>query len=234
MIGRVDEITSAVGRLGALSNGTRSFEDVLAAALPGGPVLDLASDPTALAIKAGLASGPNGSDPAPGAIDDGQRAVAGPSTSVTMTPTFDAPAALGEPDWASALPQAGQRWAGAIDAAASSAGIDPRLLAALVWSESAFDPGAVSPAGAIGLGQLMPGTASGLGVNPWEPTENLDGAARYLAEQIDRFGRTDHALAAYNAGPGRVLDAGGVPNIAETQAYVRIVLDRFTHLGGAE
>ena len=91
-----------------------------------------------------------------------------------------------------------------IKAAARRHGISPALLAALVRAESAFDPYAVSRVGARGLGQLMPGTARKLGVtNSFDPEQNLDGAARYLAEQFMRFGTPRRALAAYNAGPER-------------------------------
>jgi soluble lytic murein transglycosylase-like protein len=134
--------------------------------------------------------------------------------------------------WADALPEAGRPWAGAIEAAATRAGVDPRLLAAITRAESGFNPNALSGAGAVGLTQLMPGTAAGLGVNPTDPFANLDGGARYLAGQLDSFGRVDLALAAYNAGPGAVRQAGGVPDYPETQAYVGRVLDYYQQLGG--
>jgi soluble lytic murein transglycosylase-like protein len=132
--------------------------------------------------------------------------------------------------WASKLPAAGQRFAGAIDQAAREAGIDPALLAALVRHESNFEPDVRSHAGAIGLAQLMPGTAAGLGVDPTDPLQNLQGGARYLREQLDRFGTPELALAAYNAGPNRVAQAGGIPRIAETQAYVPRVLATWEQL----
>ncbi|HWD73241.1 MAG TPA: transglycosylase SLT domain-containing protein [Actinomycetota bacterium] len=134
--------------------------------------------------------------------------------------------------WADALPPAGRPWAGAIDAAATKAGVDPRLLAAITQAESGFNPAALSGAGAVGLTQLMPGTASGLGVDPTDPVANLDGGARYLAGQLDSFGRVDLAVAAYNAGPGAVRQAGGVPDYPETQAYVLRVLGYYQQLGG--
>ena len=124
----------------------------------------------------------------------------------------------------------GAPWAERIAAAASEAGIDPALFAAIVRHESGFDPRAVSPAGAIGLAQLMPGTAAGLGVDPYDPDDNLRGGARYLRAQLDRFGATDLALAAYNAGPSRVEQAGGVPRIPETQRYVQQVLASWQEL----
>ena len=118
-------------------------------------------------------------------------------------------------------------------AAARKEGVDPRLLAAVAWSESGFSAGARSPAGAVGLMQLMPRTAAGLGVDPTDPQQALRGGARYLSQQLKAFGgREDLALAAYNAGPGAVRKHGGIPPYAETQAYVRTVLSRYTALGG--
>lgn len=105
--------------------------------------------------------------------------------------------------------------------------LSPALLEALVWQESRWRENAVSPAGARGLAQLMPGTARYLGVNPDDPMQNLEGGARYLHEQINRFGGDlEKALAAYNAGPGRVIRAGGVPNIPETRQYVTAIMGR--------
>lgn len=113
--------------------------------------------------------------------------------------------------------------------AAASAGISPTLLEAVVWQESRWRPGAVSPKGALGLGQLMPGTASELGVDPRDPDANLIGAARYLRALLDRFdNNVELALAAYNAGPGRVARAQAIPNIAETRAYVSEITARLT------
>jgi soluble lytic murein transglycosylase-like protein len=117
--------------------------------------------------------------------------------------------------------------------AATAANISPTLLAALVWQESRWNPQAVSSKGAIGLAQLMPGTARYLGVNPADPAANLIGGARYLRELLDQFGGdVEKALAAYNAGPGRVRSAGGVPAIAETRAYVASIVRRISFLGG--
>jgi soluble lytic murein transglycosylase-like protein len=135
------------------------------------------------------------------------------------------------PEWIGRLPAAGRSWAIPIDAVAANRGIDGRLLAAVVWTESNFQPTVVSHAGAIGLAQLMPGTAAGLRVDPWDPIPNLDGGARYLRTQLERFGSLDLALAAYNAGPNRVQSAGpGIPNIVETQLYVVRVIERYEEL----
>ena len=105
--------------------------------------------------------------------------------------------------------------------------ISPYLLEAVVWQESRWNPSARSRVGAIGLAQLMPGTARDLGVDPRDPIQNLTGGARYLRQQLNRFdGNVEKALAAYNAGPGRVMTAGGIPSIPETQAYVRAIVAR--------
>jgi soluble lytic murein transglycosylase-like protein len=108
--------------------------------------------------------------------------------------------------------------------------LSPTLIEALVWQESRWRADAVSPVGARGLAQLMPGTARDLGVNPLDPFANLEGGARYLREQLDRFdGDIEKALAAYNAGPGRVIAAGGVPRIRETQGYVAAIMGRLSN-----
>ena len=107
--------------------------------------------------------------------------------------------------------------------------LSPALLEALVWQESRWRADAISPVGARGLAQLMPGTARELGVNPDDPFANLEGGARYLREQLDRFdGDLERALAAYNAGPGRVIRANGIPRIRETQHYVAAIMGRLS------
>jgi soluble lytic murein transglycosylase-like protein len=119
------------------------------------------------------------------------------------------------------------QFAAALTQAASAANVSPTLLSALVWQESRWNPQAVSPKGAMGLTQLMPGTARDLGVNPADPIANLQGGARYLRQLLDQFdGNVEKALAAYNAGPARVRSAGGVPAIAETRAYVASIVRR--------
>lgn len=112
--------------------------------------------------------------------------------------------------------------------------LSPALIEALVWQESRWNPAAVSPVGARGLGQLMPGTARELGVNPDDPYANLEGAARYLRIQLDRFGDLELALAAYNAGPARVQRARGIPRIRETQNYVASIMGRLSNYSRSE
>lgn len=130
------------------------------------------------------------------------------------------------------------RFGAHIEKSAAAAGLDPRLVLAVVMEESGGNPSARSPVGARGLMQLMPGTARQLGVhNALDPAANLSGGSRYLSEQLERFdGRLDLALAAYNAGPGAVDRAGGrVPGFRETRAYVQRVMARYERLkGGTE
>lgn len=109
----------------------------------------------------------------------------------------------------------------AIARAAVRYDLSPDLLDAVARSESGYDPDIVSPAGAIGIMQLMPDTARALGVDPWDPEQNIMGGAAYLRGLVDRFdGDLERALAAYNAGPGRVVQYRGVPPFRETRAYV--------------
>ena len=110
-------------------------------------------------------------------------------------------------------------------AASQKYGVPAALLSAVAKQESGYDPNAVSRAGAKGLMQLMPGTARTLGVtNPFDPSQAIDGAARMLRDLTHRFGSTELALAAYNAGPGAVLKYDGIPPYPETQRYVRNVM----------
>ncbi len=111
-------------------------------------------------------------------------------------------------------------------AAARRHNIPEDLFLRLVRTESGFRPAARSSKGAIGLAQLMPGTAQQLGVNPHDPQQNLEGGARYLRQQYQKFGDWRLALAAYNAGPGAVERHRGVPPYRETQNYVRAILGR--------
>jgi len=121
------------------------------------------------------------------------------------------------------------RWQPRIAELAAKYDISPALLAAVVWQESRWNPGAVSPMGARGLAQLMPDTARQMGIDPHDPSANLEGGARYLRLQLDAFGGDlEKALAAYNAGPARVARAGGVPAIRETQLYVSSILARLS------
>ncbi len=166
---------------------------------------------------------PPPSPPTPtfGAMLQGEAAIGGAG----LVPVGAGGASLGEPSQFDAL----------IVQAAQEAGVPPALVKAVAKAESGFNPGAVSPAGASGLMQLMPGTARGLGVtDPFDPLQSLRGGARYLRAQLDRFGGDPSlALAAYNAGPGAVAKYGGIPPYAETQAYVPRVLGYFQQFGGA-
>jgi len=138
--------------------------------------------------------------------------------------TATAAPAAGTTATGAATPGANTPYATEIDAAAKKYNVDPALLRGLIRQESNFNPNAGSPAGARGLTQLMPGTAAALGVDPSVPAQAIEGGAKYLRQQLDKFGGDPaKALAAYNAGPGAVQRYGGVPPYAETQAYVQKV-----------
>lgn len=111
-------------------------------------------------------------------------------------------------------------------------GVDPRLVVAVVACESSFRPDAVGKKGEIGLGQLKPETATALGVDPYDPVQNVDGCVRYLKRQLNSFGSLELALAAYNAGPNAVRKAGGIPQNGITPKYVQKVLDLYRRLCG--
>lgn len=180
-------------------------------------------------FRAAAAAAPVSSPAAAGVSARSPAATPGPAGSSAL----GAPAGGLVGDWAAGVPPEGRAWAPSIERAALRAEVDPALLASLVWAESGFRPDARSHAGAVGLAQLMPATAAGLGVDPHDPQQNLEGGARYLAEQLRRFGRPELALAAYNAGPARVEAAGGIPAITETQTYVPRVMGYYQQLRGA-
>ena len=165
------------------------------------------------------------------------RWIAGPHVSppaIEASPLAEVPAEVVVPDRAVAQPSVHAAvvpaaYSAKVAELAARFDLSPALIEALVWQESRWRPNAISPAGARGLAQLMPGTARDLGVNPDDPFANLEGGARYLREQLDRFdGDIEKALAAYNAGPGRVIAANGIPRIRETQTYVSSVMGRLS------
>lgn len=117
-----------------------------------------------------------------------------------------------------------------IQVAATRFGVDRNLVDAVAWQESRYNPRALSTAGAMGVMQLMPGTARQLGVrNPQDVEQNVVGGTAYLRQQLERFGNNvPLALAAYNAGPGAVIKYGGIPPYRETQDYVRQIMQRLS------
>jgi len=134
-----------------------------------------------------------------------------------------------EADPATSIQAVPQAFAAKVQELSARYDLSPALIEAVVWQESRWHTAARSTAGARGLSQLMPGTALSLGVNPDDPLANLEGGARYLRYLLDHFdGDIEKALAAYNAGPGRVDQAGGVPRIRETQTYVAAVMGRLS------
>jgi soluble lytic murein transglycosylase-like protein len=120
----------------------------------------------------------------------------------------------------------------AMNAAGEKYGVDPALLQSVIQQESGFNPYATSAAGAQGLMQLMPATASSLGVtDPYDPLQSIDAGAKYLSGKIAEYGgNTSLALAAYNAGSGAVARYGGIPPYPETQNYVQSVEDHYQQL----
>jgi soluble lytic murein transglycosylase-like protein len=119
-------------------------------------------------------------------------------------------------------------WEPDIQTLSEKYGLDPDLARAVMRMESGGNPDAVSSAGAIGLMQLMPGTAKGLGVDPRDPKRNLEGGIKYLSQLADKYdGDYEKTLAAYNAGSGRVDAYGGIPPFPETERYVKNVLSLY-------
>lgn len=138
---------------------------------------------------------------------------------------------LGPKAIADLVPLRMAKYIDAVDHASKAYKIEPELLFAVMQQESGGDPNAESHAGAKGLMQLIDSTAAEMGVqDPFDPVQNVHGGAKYLRQQIDSFGTLEHALAAYNAGPGAVRKYGGIPPYAETEDYVKRVTNIYGRL----
>jgi soluble lytic murein transglycosylase-like protein len=207
-------------------NGVRVFTNIP----PAAPVRDL------------KVSGSQPAPPAPqGSQANGRRATATQKNAAAKTPAAR-PADLQRPNNGIAAdpvnPPDGEinedhsTYAAIIEKYSNEYGVDPKLIHSMIATESAFNPRAVSPKGAQGLMQLMPGTAAYLGVaNPFDPEENISGGIRYMRSLLDMFsGYPDGlmlSLAAYNAGENLVRRLGRVPAIQETNNYVRAIIQRY-------
>jgi soluble lytic murein transglycosylase-like protein len=159
-----------------------------------------------------------------------QTAATGGTSFAQVLSTQTAPASATSAD----APAAAAPYTADIQAASRKYGVPEALIEAVIQQESGFNPNAQSGAGAGGLMQLMPSTASGLGVtNVYDPAQSIDAGTHYLRDQLDRFGGDVRlALAAYNAGPGAVSTYGGVPPYPETQSYVSDVLANYARYSG--
>lgn len=213
------EATGGPADAAAASQRVQQLQTLIAQARQGGSTASFAAalDAASAGPSAGQAATATASASAPAA------STPAPVTSYAPASYAPAPAAAIPPP---AGGSASTPYDGAIAAAAARYNLDPAVLHGLIQQESGFDPNSRSSAGALGLTQLMPGTASSLGVaNPLDPVESIEGGARYLSQMMSKFGgNTEEALAAYNAGPGAVSQYGGVPPYAETQDYVNKVL----------
>jgi soluble lytic murein transglycosylase-like protein len=163
------------------------------------------------------------------AVPSWMRSVAPTPATMTFVPGCEASAYRPTGFLSGAAERRRAAYYGLMSSVACEQGIPVGLFDAMILRESGYDPAAVSPKQAFGFAQLMPSTASALGVNRFDPLQNMRGGARYLRQQLDRFGRVELALAAYNAGPGRVR-SGMVPAITETQAYVSAILNHWQRL----
>ena len=203
----------------AAAQRVQQLQALLAQAQQGGSTAGFAA-----ALEAASAGESGESPPTPASSP------ASPTSSSAAAITPPVLSAATTPAPTTATPAAGSSASTPYDATIASVAsrydIEPAILHGLIQQESGFDPNARSSSGALGLTQLMPGTASSLGVsNPLEPTQSIEGGARYLSEMLSKFGgNVEDALAAYNAGPGAVSQYGGVPPYAETQEYVSKVL----------
>jgi soluble lytic murein transglycosylase-like protein len=210
-VAQLQELVAQAGQAGS----TQSFAAALAAA---SSPSSAASSSAAAATSSGASSLPTASSlSTASSLPATYTSAANSSTAATPTP-YEPPADMGS--------NGSSAYDALITQAAQRNGLDPAILHGLIQQESDFNPSSQSSAGAAGLTQLMPGTASAMGVsNPLDPAQSIEGGARYLGQLMSEFGgNTTDALAAYNAGPGAVKQYGGVPPYAETQDYVTKVL----------
>ncbi|OOR88075.1 hypothetical protein B0181_08980 [Moraxella caviae] len=154
-----------------------------------------------------------------------------PSSKLSGTQTTSTPSNFAASSLNSGFSSGNSTYDHMIIASAARHGVDPALVKAIMHTESGFNSYARSRVGAMGLMQLMPGTARHMGVvNAWDPAQNIEGGVKYLAFLQERFSDRDHIIAAYNAGHGNVRKYGGIPPFRETRNYVRKVNERYNSL----
>jgi soluble lytic murein transglycosylase-like protein len=225
-------LASIATRIAALSQAPAAVSEIR------GRFAAMVESATAAAATAGTASGTATTTGAADAVSSTARAqtLAVPPTGLTgpaAGPTATSATASATGPWAARVPnERGQALVPAIAATAQRYGLDPAFLAAVFWTESSYTPDAVSPTGAIGLGQLMPQTAQWLGVDPWDPMQNMEGSARLYRYYLDKYnGDVELSISAYAAGPGAVAQAGGIPDDF-TADYITKLLGRRDYLNG--
>lgn len=198
-------------------------EDVTAPACPEGFVFDAVTQSCVPALGIGGGGGSRRSlDEIMAGMGGGSRGYGSPMTTVPVGRRINV-AGMAE-GGAVARPEVFEM----ISRIAGEEGVDPEIFRRLVFKESSYNPSARSDKGAIGYSQLMPATAEELGVDPYDPEQNLRGGARYLRQMMDRFGSLPLALAAYNAGPTAVSRYEGIPPFAETRDYVAAIMNQDT------
>lgn len=208
VMSRISQIRSAIGGGGG---------GVLGVANPGARFSDALS-------KAGAdTNGPGATKTRPGANQADPLERAAMASKVTGSRTAR-PLGAKPAGWPQGVAPEAEAYAKEFEAAAATTGVPIEVLLAVAWAESGFNPDAVSSAGAQGMMQLMPATGEGMGVtDPFDAGQNILGGAHYLKVQYERFGSWDLAFAAYNAGPGTVMQYGGIPPYPETRSYVDIL-----------
>jgi soluble lytic murein transglycosylase-like protein len=218
-------LSSIATRIAALSRPPAAVSEIR------GRFASMVESATTAAATAGAPTG--SADAVSSTVRTQALATAAPTTASATGVGGTGTGAAASGTWATRVPnERGQALVPAIAATAQRYGLDPAFLAAVFWTESSYTPDAVSPTGAIGLGQLMPQTAQWLGVDPRDPMQNMEGSARLYRYYLDKYdGDVELSISAYAAGPGAVAQAGGIPDDF-TADYIVKLLGRRDYLNG--